>query len=147
MFMFMCAFGACTRSIGLLAWRKGVVWVSREAEVEVEVDVEFEAAFEVAFEGQRLSIRVLMSIPEHSLGGEALRLEMASLLLQKQSWADLPSQFETEEVSPLLMTAFWLWGQGLWYTSVFWGILTAHAMMSSAVWAIAAPMMTEAVMK
>lgn len=46
---------------------------------------------------------------------------MASLLLQKQSWADLPSQFETEEVSPLLMTAFWLWGQGLWYTSVFLG--------------------------
>lgn len=95
------------------------MWVSREAEVEVEAEV----AFEVAFEEQRLSIRVLMSIPEHSLAVEALRLEMASLLLQKQSWADLPSQFVNEEVSPLLMTAFWLWGQGLRYTSVFRGYL------------------------
>ena len=80
------------------------MWVSREAELEVEVE------FEVDFEGQRLSIRVLMSIPEQALAVEGLRLEMASLLLQKQSWADLPSQFENEAVSTLLMAAFWLWG-------------------------------------
>jgi hypothetical protein len=90
--MFMCAFGACTRSIGLLAWRKGVAWVSREAELELELEVEFE----VEFEGQRLSIRVFMSMPEQALAVEGLRFEMASLLLQKQSWADLPSQFENE---------------------------------------------------
>jgi hypothetical protein len=94
MFMFTCAFGAGTRSIGLLEWRKGVFWVSREVE----------------FEKQRRSIRVLGSMPSQALAAEELRLVMASLLAQKQSWEDLPSQFENEEVSALLMVAFWFLG-------------------------------------
>jgi hypothetical protein len=84
MFMWEAAFGACTRSMGALAWRKGVA--SREDESE-----------------QRLSVRVLRSIPVQALPAELLRADSASLLLHTQSWADLPSQSENLEVSALLM--------------------------------------------